>query len=81
MRFIRVADIDGPAARRPLWADPATSAIAVILLTPPAQPSGVEHYRSPSARGVIAKPFDPTGLGAQLKRAVGAPGAEPAPFS
>ena len=67
---VMMPGMDGPATLQHLRADPATADIPVIFLTAKAQPGEIEHYRSLGALGVIAKPFDPMNLAAQIKQAV-----------
>ncbi len=64
---VMMPEMDGPETLRALRADPATSAIPVVFMTAKAQRSDVERYRAMGVRGVIAKPFDPVTLSAEVK--------------
>lgn len=58
--------MDGPETLRLLRQDAQLSAIPVIFMTAKIQPPEVDHYRQLGALGVIAKPFDPMQLPAQI---------------
>lgn len=60
--------MDGPSTLERLRADPGTAAIPVIFLTAKVQPAEVVHYQSLGALDVIAKPFDPMTLAAQVRQ-------------
>jgi len=49
-----------------LRANPATAMIPVIFLTAKVQPPEVKQYQALGALNVIAKPFDPMTLAAQV---------------
>jgi CheY-like chemotaxis protein len=59
--------LDGPATLQRLRRDPATAAIPVVFLTANAQPAEVAHYTSLGAMDVVAKPFNPMTLAAQIR--------------
>ena len=59
--------LDGPATLQRLRLDPATSAIPVVFLTANAQPGEVAQYKSLGAMDVVAKPFNPMTLAAQIR--------------
>jgi CheY-like chemotaxis protein len=59
--------LDGPATLQRLRLDPATAAIPVVFLTANAQPAEVAHYQSLGAMDVVAKPFNPMTLAAQIR--------------
>ena len=65
---VMMPGIDGPTTLLRLRADPATAGIPVIFLTAKVQPSEVLQYQSMGALDVIAKPFDPMGLAAEVKK-------------
>lgn len=65
--------MDGPATLSALRADDRTKTIPVIFLTGSSRPAEVERLRALGAQGVLAKPFDPLALGAQVAREVGWP--------
>jgi CheY-like chemotaxis protein len=64
---VMMPGMDGPTALRHLRADPATAAIPVIFLTAKVQPLEVTQYKALGALDVIAKPFDPMTLAAQVR--------------
>ena len=59
--------LDGPATLQRLRLDPATATIPVVFLTANAQPAEVAHYKSLGAMDVVAKPFNPMTLAAQIR--------------
>lgn len=65
---VMMPGMDGPSTLARLRADPATAAIPVIFLTAKVQPPEVVHYQSLGALDVIAKPFDPMTLAAQVRQ-------------
>lgn len=64
---VMMPGMDGPTTLRHLRADPATAGIPVIFLTAKVQPAEVAQYQSMGALDVIAKPFDPMALAAQVR--------------
>ncbi len=69
---VMMPGMDGPSTLERLRADPATAGIPVIFLTAKVQPAEVVHYQSLGALNVIAKPFDPMTLAAQVRQIWGA---------
>ena len=65
---VMMPGMDGPSTLERLRADPATAGIPVIFLTAKVQPAEVVHYQSLGALNVIAKPFDPMTLAAQVRQ-------------
>ena len=59
--------LDGPATLQRLRLDPSTANIPVVFLTANAQPAEVAHYKSLGAMDVVAKPFNPMALAAQIR--------------
>jgi two-component system OmpR family response regulator len=57
----------GPATLQRLRQDPTTADIPVVFLTANALPSEVAHYKGLGAMDVVAKPFNPMTLAAQIK--------------
>lgn len=64
---VMMPDMDGPTTLQRLREDPNTAKIPVIFLTAKAQPSEIKHYQALGALDVIAKPFDPMKLAAQVQ--------------
>ena len=64
---VMMPGMDGPTTLTHLRADPATAALPVIFLTAKVQPSEVAQYKASGALDVIAKPFDPMTLAAQVR--------------
>lgn len=65
---VMMPGMDGPTTLQNLRADPATAAIPVIFLTAKVQPSEVARFQSLGALNVIAKPFDPMTLAAEIRQ-------------
>lgn len=65
---VMMPGMDGPSTLQRLRADPATSNIPVIFLTANVQASEVARYQALGALDVIAKPFDPMSLAAQVRQ-------------
>ena len=63
---VMMPGMDGPTTLQNLRADPTAAVIPVIFLTAKVQPSEVEQYLALGALSVIAKPFDPMTLAAQV---------------
>jgi diguanylate cyclase (GGDEF)-like protein len=63
--------MDGPATLRALKANPRTAQIPVIFLTASSMPADVRRLRTLGARGVLAKPFEPLSLAANVRRLLG----------
>jgi CheY-like chemotaxis protein len=67
---VMMADLDGPAVLGRLRADKRTAPIPVVFFTARAEPGAREHLLTLGASGVIAKPFDPITLAAEVRRFV-----------
>jgi len=65
---VMMPGMDGPTTLEKLRADPATAGIPVIFLTAKVQPAEVAHFQGLGALNVIAKPFDPMTLAAQVRQ-------------
>lgn len=59
--------MDGPTTLARLRECPDTSRIPVIFITARTQPGEVKHFLSLGGAGVLAKPFDPITLSAQVR--------------
>jgi len=69
---VMMPGIDGPETVVRLRDEPSTRDIAVVLLTAKVQPSERARLAElPGVAGVIAKPFDPLTLAAQVAEVVG----------
>ena len=68
---VTMPDMDGVATYQKLVADTDTRSIPVILLTAKLQIADRRRFADLGVKAVIAKPFDPLGLPAQLKTALG----------
>jgi len=66
MLDVMMPGLDGPATLKRLRADPAIAQIPVIFVTAKATPEDVLRFRALGALAVIAKPFDPMQLPAQV---------------
>ena len=64
---VMMPGMDGPATMEALRKLPVTADVDVIFMTAKVQSHEVEHYRELGAVEVIAKPFDPMTLAAQLQ--------------
>lgn len=64
---VMMPGMDGPTTLQNLRADPVSAAIPVIFLTAKVQPAEVVQYQALGALSVIAKPFDPMTLAAQVR--------------
>lgn len=60
--------VDGVMTLRQLREIPQTSGIPVIFMTAKVQPDEISHYQSLGAIAVIAKPFDPMQLVAEIEK-------------
>ena len=63
---VMMPEMDGPETLRRLAADEQTAAIPVAFITARTQTHQVERYLAMGAVGVIAKPFDPMKLAADV---------------
>jgi CheY-like chemotaxis protein len=68
---VMMPEMDGPTTFAALRRDPATAHIPVVLLTAKVQMTRADSWDLPVA-GVIAKPFDPTTLSAEIDRLLAA---------
>jgi CheY-like chemotaxis protein len=67
---VMMPDLDGPATLAALQRNLATKEIPVIFLTAKVQTADRHRFAALGIRGVIAKPFDPLTLGAQVREIV-----------
>jgi CheY-like chemotaxis protein len=65
-------ELDGLGTLQLLRSDPATSVIPVIFMTAKIQETDISNYIDAGAIGVIAKPFDPMTLAAEVRELVAA---------
>ena len=63
---VMMPEMDGPTTLKALRQIPQTAHTPVIFMTAKVQASEIEHYKSLGALDVIAKPFDPMTLSAQI---------------
>ena len=63
---VMMPEMDGPATLAALRAIPQTAQTPAIFMTAKVQQSEILHYKSMGALEVIAKPFDPMTLSAQI---------------
>ena len=63
---VMMPEMDGPATLKALRDIPQTAQTPVIFMTAKVQASEIRHYKSLGAIEVIAKPFDPMTLSAQI---------------
>ncbi len=70
---VMMPEMDGIETFRRLAAGSDTAPPPVIFMTAKVQPREVERYLSLGALGVIAKPFDPMTLAADVRRLCGCP--------
>lgn len=64
---VMMPGMDGPGTLQALRDEPRTADIPIVFMTAKVQPSEVAHLKSLGALDVIAKPFDPMLLAAQLR--------------
>lgn len=64
---VMMPGMDGPEVLTRLRADPSTAAIPVVFVTARAQRSEIQTFQTLDAIGVVAKPFDPMTLAAQVR--------------
>ena len=65
---VMMPGMDGPSALQALRQLPATAGTPVIFMTAKVQPAEVAQYKALGALDVIAKPFDPMELPAQIRQ-------------
>ncbi len=63
---VMMPELDGPGTLAHLREHKALDHIPVVFMTARAQPAEVAHYKALGAAGVIAKPFDPMKLSADI---------------
>jgi len=63
---VMMPDMDGAGTLRVLQSQEATKTIPVIFLTAKVQAADRESFLRLGVRGIIAKPFDPLTVGAQI---------------
>jgi CheY-like chemotaxis protein len=68
---VMMPELDGPATLEALRALDATRSIPVIFLTAKIQPADRQHLSELGAAAVMAKPFDPNGLGRDIAGVLG----------
>jgi CheY-like chemotaxis protein len=66
--------MDGPMTLTRLRQISATAPIPIVFMTARTQSREVQHFKAIGAIGVIAKPFDPTALAAEVRHFVPAEG-------
>lgn len=64
---VMMPGMDGPSTLAALRTQAALADTPVVFMTAKVQAAEVAHFRSLGAIDVIAKPFDPMSLGAQLR--------------
>jgi CheY-like chemotaxis protein len=67
---VMMPEMDGPTTFRALQSDPATSGIPVIFLTAKVQAADRRRFAELGVRSMIAKPFDPLRLAAEIASAL-----------
>jgi CheY-like chemotaxis protein len=65
---VMMPGMDGPATLTRLRELPELARVPAVFFTAKAQPSEVERLRALGAQAVLAKPFDPADLSADLRR-------------
>ncbi len=65
---VMMPGMDGPATLHALRGIPATSSTPVIFMTAKVQATEIAQYRALGALEVIAKPFDPMLVAAEIQR-------------
>lgn len=63
---VMMPEMDGPATLEALRQIPQTAQTPVMFMTAKVQASEILHYKSLGAIDVVAKPFDPMTLSAQI---------------
>lgn len=64
---VMMPQMDGPATLAALRANPATANLGVVFITARTQAADVRRLLDLGALGVIAKPFDPMRLAAEVR--------------
>jgi CheY-like chemotaxis protein len=70
---VMMPGMDGPATALKLREQAGTAAIPVILLTAKVHPADRRRFEGAGVAGVLAKPFDPMELAAQVSSLLGWP--------
>ncbi|MFC5523267.1 response regulator [Polaromonas jejuensis] len=70
---VMMPGMDGPSTLQALRQLSATTSTPVIFMTAKVQPAEVAQYKALGALGVIAKPFDPMELPAQIRQICDSP--------
>jgi CheY-like chemotaxis protein len=65
---VMMPGLDGPSTLAELRKIPATAQTPVIFMTAKVQPAEVAQYRALGALDVVAKPFDPMAVSAEIER-------------
>jgi CheY-like chemotaxis protein len=65
---VMMPGMDGPATLQALRAIPATRSTPVIFMTAKVQAAEIAQYKALGALAVIAKPFDPMQVSAEIQR-------------
>ena len=68
---VMMPSMDGPTTFARLQADARTRDVPVVLLTAKVQPAERRRWEGLGVAGVLAKPFDPLGLSAQVADLLG----------
>jgi CheY-like chemotaxis protein len=68
---VMMPSMDGPTTFARLQADPRTHDVPVVLLTAKVQPAERRRWEALGVAGVLAKPFDPLQLSAQVADLLG----------
>jgi CheY-like chemotaxis protein len=68
---VEMPGMDGPATLAALRADPVSARVPVLFLTGHDDPARRERLAALDVQGVLAKPFDVTGLPAEIAEALG----------
>jgi len=68
---VMMPGLDGPTTMARLREGPLPAEVPVVFLTAKLQPADRERLRELGAAGVIAKPFDPMALAAELDEILG----------
>ena len=64
---VMMPGMDGPSLLKQIRAQPALSDVPIIFVTARAQRSELQNFATLDSCGVIAKPFDPMTLAAQVR--------------